>query len=221
MDFIDFEKIVKECFPFVTPVQTDRFRAMEAIYRDWNSKINVISRKDIDQIYCHHVLHSLALAAYMTRQAPELLVDFLNEGAEVLDLGTGGGFPGIPLAILFENSRFTLCDSIGKKITVATEAAKALGLQNVETVNARAESLGRNFDYVVSRAVTSLDNFLPWVKGKYRKGVLCLKGGDIAEEIGIAMGKFKMKPGSVRTWQITSAFPDGYFDGKYVVHIEK
>ncbi|MGN1212157.1 MAG: 16S rRNA (guanine(527)-N(7))-methyltransferase RsmG [Candidatus Cryptobacteroides sp.] len=220
MEFIDFEKIVKKEFPFVTSDMIEMYRAMEEIYREWNAKINVISRKDIDQIYCHHVLHSLAIASYMEAKGNGILDDFLD-GTEVLDLGTGGGFPGIPLAILFQNSHFTLCDSIGKKITVATEAAKALGLKNVNTVNARAESLGTTFDYIVSRAVTSLDNFLPWVKGKYRKGVLCLKGGDIAEEIGIAMGRFRMKAGTVHTWHIESSYDDSYFDGKYVVHIEK
>lgn len=209
MTFGEFIEIVKERFPELTERQQEQFRALDALYREWNAKINVISRKDIDQLYLHHVLHSLAVGAYMPLEG------------EVLDLGTGGGFPGIPLAILFPQVRFTLCDSIGKKVTVATAVARAIGLDNVQTVNCRAEELGQDYDWVVSRAVTSLDNFLPWVKGKYRKGVLYLKGGDIAEETATAMGRLKMPKGSIGTWDITQWLEDPYFAGKYVIHIRK
>ncbi|MDO5443342.1 MAG: 16S rRNA (guanine(527)-N(7))-methyltransferase RsmG, partial [Bacteroidia bacterium] len=163
MIFEDFKNIVKAEFPDVTETAMSQFEAMDALYRDWNSKINVISRKDMDGFYEHHVLHSLGIAAWWRRQG--IVSD--GAGLTVLDLGTGGGFPGIPLAVLFPKMQFTLCDSIGKKVKVATEVAAALGLQNVQTVNARAESLPGTFDFVVSRAVTSLDNFYPWVKGKF------------------------------------------------------
>ena len=168
MDFKEFSSIVEEKFPGTTPAQMEQFGALEALYNDWNSKINVISRKDMDGLYLHHVLHSLAIAAYMKAvRFPEDL------SGEILDLGTGGGFPGIPLAILYPEAHFTLCDSVGKKTIVASEVAKAIGLQNVTVVNARAESLGKRFDYVVSRAVTSLDIFYPWVKGQFSKRILC------------------------------------------------
>ncbi|MCQ2145072.1 MAG: 16S rRNA (guanine(527)-N(7))-methyltransferase RsmG [Bacteroidales bacterium] len=219
MEFKEFIDIARESFPFITEDQEKKFAQLEALYRDWNAKINVISRKDIDELYRHHVLHSLAIAAYLKGTGVELAPEGVP--AKILDLGTGGGFPGIPLAILFPEHEFTLCDSIGKKITVAGGVAQALGLGNVKTVNARAESLPETFDWVVSRAVTSLDNFMPWVKGKYTKGILYLKGGDIAEEIAVAMAKCKLPKGSVRTWPVNSWLRDEYFDQKFVIHIEK
>lgn len=228
MTFNEFKTIIEDRFPEVTPGQMEQFRKMEALYRDWNSKINVISRKDIDQLYRHHVLHSLGIAAYLKTQMPDVYEYMRGEGPysvapalKILDLGTGGGFPGIPLSVIFPNAEFTLCDSIGKKITVATEVAKGLELKNVRTVNARAESLPDTFDYIVSRAVTSLDNFMPWVKGRYREGILYLKGGDLTEEIATAMGKFKMRKGSVHIWPISSWTSDPYFEEKMVIYIEK
>lgn len=228
MTFNEFKTIIEDIFPEVTPGQMEQFRKMEALYRDWNSKINVISRKDIDQLYRHHVLHSLGIAAYLKTQMPDVYEYMRGEGPysvapalKILDLGTGGGFPGIPLSVIFPNAEFTLCDSIGKKITVATEVAKGLELKNVRTVNARAESLPDTFDYIVSRAVTSLDNFMPWVKGRYREGILYLKGGDLTEEIATAMGKFKMRKGSVHIWPISSWTSDPYFEEKMVIYIEK
>ena len=143
------------------------------------------------------------------------------EPLKILDLGTGGGFPGIPLAVIFPHAQFTLCDSIGKKIIVATEVAKGIGLTNVKTVNARAESLPETFDYIVSRAVTSLENFMPWVKGKYSEGILYLKGGDLAEEISTAMSRFKMRKGSIHIWPISSWTEDPFFETKQVIYIEK
>ncbi len=195
--------------------QKEQLRQAEALYREWNSRINVISRKDIDKLYLHHILHSLAIAYYAQTHLNE---DFA--GAKILDLGTGGGFPGIPLAILFPDAEFTLCDSVGKKTIVAGEVAKGLGLENVRVVNARAESLPETYDYIVSRAVTSLDNFMPWVKGKYSRGILYLKGGDLAEEITTAMAKNRMKKGSVHTWPISSVFKDEFFSEKLVIFIE-
>lgn len=228
MTFNEFKTIIEDRFPEVTQQQMEQFRKMEDLYRDWNSRINVISRKDIDQLYRHHVLHSLGIAAYLKHQMPHVYDHLRGEGPysaapslKVLDLGTGGGFPGIPLAVIFPHADFTLCDSIGKKITVATEVAKGIDLKNVRTVNARAESLPETFDYIVSRAVTSLDNFMPWVKGKYSNGILYLKGGDLTEEIATAMGKFKMKKGSVHIWPISSWTEDPYFEEKMVIFIEK
>lgn len=181
------------------------------LYKEWNEKINVISRKDIDNIYEHHFLHSLAIGEYHP----------FMPGETVLDVGTGGGFPGIPLAIKFPETRFTLCDSIGKKIKVAQAVADGIGLKNVTCVNARAESLEGTYDYVVSRAVTSLVNFYPWVKDKYDKGILYLKGGDVNEEISDLMAKFHLKKGSVHTWRVDSWLQDEYFAEKFVIHIEK
>lgn len=216
MDFKEFSTILKEKFPQVTEKQLEQYKALEGLYNDWNSKINVISRKDMDGLYLHHVLHSLAIAAYMkTVRFPEDL------SGEVLDLGTGGGFPGIPLAIMYPEVKFTLCDSVGKKTIVASEVSKAIGLENVTVVNARAESLGKTFDYVVSRAVTSLDNFYPWVKGKFSKRILYLKGGDVVEEIAVLMGKNRMKKGQVGTFKITDWLSDDYFEGKLVIDIAK
>lgn len=228
MTYEEFKKIIEEKFPEVDDRQMEQFRKMEDLYRDWNSKINVISRKDIDQLYRHHVLHSLCIAAYIRTFMPDVYERLRGDGPysiseplKILDLGTGGGFPGIPLAVMFPHAQFTLCDSIGKKITVATEVYKGLGLTNVKTVNARAETLPETFDYVVSRAVTSLDNFMPWVKGKYSEGILYLKGGDLAEEVSNAMAKFKMRKGSVSIWSISKWTDDPFFETKQVVLIEK
>lgn len=228
MTFNEFQDIIKGKFPEVTDFQMEQFRKMEGLYREWNAKINVVSRKDIDQLYRHHVLHSLGIAAYLKTQMPDVYDRMRGEGPyglavplKILDLGTGGGFPGVPLAVIFPNAHFTLCDSIGKKIIVATEVSKGLNLKNVTTVNARAESLPETFDYIVSRAVTALDNFLPWVKGKFSEGILYLKGGDLTEEIAGAMGKFKLRKGSVHVWPISSWTDDPFFETKMVVFIEK
>ena len=228
MTFNEFKTIILEKFPEVTAEQMDRFEKMDALYREWNAKINVVSRKDMNELYRHHVLHSLCIAAYLKTQMPDVYERLrgdgpysLSEPLKVLDLGTGGGFPGIPLAVMFPHAKFTLCDSIGKKIIVATEVSKGLGLENVTTVNARAESLPETFDYIVSRAVTSLDNFMPWVKGKYAEGILYLKGGDLAEEISTAMAKHKMRKGSVHQWSASSWTDDPFFETKQVIFIEK
>ena len=224
MTFTEFKAIIEDRFPEVTAEQMEQFRQMDVLYRDWNSKINVLSRKDIDELYRHHVLHSLSIAAYIKVEMPDVYERLRGEGPysiaepmKIMDLGTGGGFPGIPLAVIFPHAQFTLCDSIGKKIIVATEVAKGLGLKNVKAVNARAESLPETFDYIVSRAVTALDNFMPWVKGKYNEGILYLKGGDLTEEIA----KARLRKGSVHLWPISGWTSDPFFETKQVIFIEK
>ena len=202
----------------ITQQQEQRLRSLEGIYREWNAKINVISRKDIDNVYEHHVLHSMAIARYL-ETVPGLEESFAS--GDILDLGTGGGFPGIPLAILYPEAHFTLCDSVNKKTIVAEAVAKALELENVQVVNARAESLGRHFDFVVSRAVASLTDFYPWVKGRFNEGILYLKGGDVNEEIAQVMARHKIQRGKVHTWPVSSWIKDPYYEGKLVIHIEK
>lgn len=189
----------------------NRFDEAAELYRQWNDKINVISRKDIDNIYEHHILHSLAISEFFS----------FDPGETVLDVGTGGGFPGIPLAIKFPEVKFTLCDSIGKKIKVASAVAESLGLDNVTCVNARAEELDGVFDYVVSRAVTSLENFYPWVRDKYRKSILYLKGGDVSEEIAVLVRRFKLNPSLISVHRIDSVYDNEYFREKFVIQIEK
>ena len=190
---------------------------MESLYREWNSRINVISRKDIDNIHSHHILHSLAIKEYLRRFYPE----GVWEGASVLDLGTGGGFPGIPLAMNFPQTRFVLCDSVGKKITVASAVSEEMGLENVECVNARAESLGRTFDWVVSRAVTTLENFYPWVKGRFNRSILYLKGGDVEKEMRDLSRKYHIESSKMRAWSIKEWLDDDYFAEKFVIEIGK
>lgn len=197
-------------FPNLSEVQIAQFERLQELYEDWNSKINVISRKDMDQFYIHHVLHSLGIAKVMAFQP----------GTKVLDIGTGGGFPGIPLAILFPETHFHLVDSIGKKISVVKDVAKQLKLSNVEAQQARAEELVRKYDFVISRAVTQMINFYPWVKGKIKKedfnefqnGILYLKGGDVDEEME-ALDK------SYVVYHLEDYFKEEFFQTKKVVYM--
>lgn len=203
-------ELILSYFPNLSERQIEQFDRLKSLYEDWNSKINVISRKDMDQFYVHHVLHSLGIAKVMQFQP----------GTKVLDIGTGGGFPGIPLAILFPDTHFHLVDSIGKKITVVKEVAKALKLSNVEAQQARAETLIRKYDFVISRAVTRMINFYPWVKGKIKKedfnefpnGILYLKGGDVDEEME-ETGK------SYVTYHLSDYFKEDFFETKKVVYM--
>lgn len=184
--------LILKYFPDITETQQKQFAALEPLYKEWNEKINVISRKDTDSLYEKHILHSLGIAKVMG----------FADGTKVLDIGTGGGFPGIPLAILFPNVQFTLVDSIGKKITVVKGVAESLGLKNVTAHHMRAEQLKEKFHFVVSRAVTQMPVFLTWLRGKFEKeqfnpkhnGVLYLKGGDLAEELaGLKCEIFNLK----------------------------
>ena len=205
-------ELILKYFPGLTNLQKERFAALQGLYADWNSKINVISRKDMECFYEHHVLHSLAIAATCGNllEAP---------GQTILDVGTGGGFPGIPLAIFYPQHQFTLCDSIGKKIKVASAVAEALRLDNVTCVNARAEALPGSFDWVVSRAVTSMDKFLPWVRGKYSKGIICLKGGDVEAELEVCFQRRMLDAKKVSISDISLFFKEEWFETKKVLVI--
>ena len=198
---------IERYFPELTAQQRERFAALEPLYRDWNAKINVISRKDMDDFYEHHVLHSLSIAKAVSFPA----------GSTVLDLGTGGGFPGIPLAILFPEVRFTLCDSIGKKIKVAAAVSEALGLQNVTTVNARVESLPDRYDYIVSRAVAPLGELYGWVKGRFGRSLICLKGGEVEAEAEICIARHRLSPNRFTFCDITLWYKEPWFEGKKLV----
>jgi 16S rRNA (guanine527-N7)-methyltransferase len=202
------EEILKH-FPNLTDVQKDQFQQLDALYHDWNEKINVISRKDIDALYTKHILHSLGIAK----------IQSFEPGTYVLDVGTGGGFPGIPLAILFPETRFYLIDVIAKKIKVVQAVADALGLKNVKAEQIRAENVKGDFDFIVSRAVTNMPDFVSWVKTKIKKqhkhelknGILYLKGGDLTEEL-------KDFP-KATLYDLADFFEDEFFETKKVVHL--
>lgn len=202
------EEIIKQ-FPNLTDNQIVQFQKLESLYHDWNAKINVISRKDIDELYTKHVLHSLAIAK----------VQPFEPGTYILDVGTGGGFPGIPLAILFPETRFYLIDVIAKKIKVVQAVADGLGLKNVKAEQMRAENAKGDYDFIVSRAVTNMPDFYVWVKDKIKKqnkhalhnGILYLKGGDLTEEL-------KDFPKATE-YNIADFFSDPFFETKKVVHL--
>ena len=203
--------LILKYFPELTERQREQFASLLPLYEDWNAKINVISRKDMDNFYEHHVLHSLAIAK----------VQPFKSMSEILDVGTGGGFPGVPLAIMFPQANFHLIDSIGKKIKVVQDVAQQLELTNVRAEQIRAEQVGGEYDFVVSRAVASLPEFVKWVRGKVsdshyhklRNGILYLKGGDLEAELA----PFKKK---VRTWDIADFFEEEYFETKKVVYLK-
>ena len=202
--------LILKYFPNLTERQKEQFAALPELYADWNSKINVISRKDMDNFIEHHVLHSLAIAK---------VIQF-NPMAEIMDVGTGGGFPGIPLAIVFPGANFYLVDSIGKKIKVVKDVAEQLQLNNVTAEQIRAEQVQRDFDFIVSRAVTDFSQFVGWVKGKIsdihyhklRNGIIYLKGGDLTDEIA----PFRKK---VRLFDIADFFEEPYFETKKVIYL--
>lgn len=202
--------LVLKYFPDISDEQKGQFERLGALYEEWNAQINVISRKDTDNFYERHVLHSLAIAKVME----------FTDGSKVLDIGTGGGFPGVPLAILFPNCDFLLVDSIGKKIKVVNEVAKALKLKNVRAQHERAEKINEQFDFIVSRAVTAMPKFLSWTKGKFLKennnpfknGILYLKGGDLREEMATVKK-------AVQYFDLPDFYSEDFFETKKVVYV--
>ena len=219
--------IVFKYFPNLSDIQRQQIERLAPLYREWNAKINVISRKDEDNIYLHHILHSLAIAKYLNSFLPTLDSSMQEQNSiTVMDVGCGGGFPGIPLAILYPKTNFILADSIGKKIKVAQSIAESIGLKNVTALHCRAEEVNLKeytptgkVDLVVSRAVTSLVNFIPWVKGKYTKGIICLKGGDIQDEINLCTQRLKIAPSHFFYKDITDWFEEDYFQEKKVLYV--
>lgn len=203
-------QLIRHYFPGLSDFQVDQLAQLKSLYTEWNQKINVVSRKDIESLYLHHVLHSLAIAKVIK----------FADGTYVLDVGTGGGFPGIPLAILFPETQFTLIDSIGKKIKVVTEVSSALGLQNVEGRHVRVQDVKERFDFVVSRAVTALPDFMAMVKGRIRKeqinhlqnGVLYLKGGEVENELN-AINYHN------HVYYLSNFFKEPFFETKLLIHL--
>ncbi len=202
-------KIIYKYFPDLTESQKRQFELLQDLYKDWNMKINVVSRKDIDELYVRHVLHSLGIAKFQQ----------FNPGATVLDVGTGGGFPGIPLAILFPDTHFTLVDAIGKKIKVVQEVVEGLQIKNVTAIHSRVEDIEGQFDFIVSRAVAAMPTFVHWVKGKIKKnsdhsrknGILYLKGGDLEEEL--------KEYRTVQIYNLAEIFEEEFFETKKMVYL--
>lgn len=207
---MDSVELITHYFPNLTEDQINKFAQLRDLYEHWNAQINVISRKDLDNFYERHVLHSLAISKVME----------FTSGSKILDIGTGGGFPGIPLAIFFPECEFLLVDSIGKKIKVVNGVAESLGLTNVRAEHARAEKVNEQFDFIVSRAVTAMPAFLNWTKGKFLKannnplknGILYLKGGDLTEEMATVMK-------AVQYFNISDFYTEEFFETKKVVYV--
>jgi 16S rRNA (guanine527-N7)-methyltransferase len=201
--------LIQKYFPNLTAIQLKQFEALQGLYEDWNSKINVISRKDIEALYLRHVLHSLSIAKLIQFQA----------GSKILDIGTGGGFPGLPLAILFPDVTFHLVDSINKKLKVVNGVAESLGLENIYTTHSRAELIKGQYDFIVSRAVTTMPDFVGWVKNRVAKksvhpiknGILYLKGGDLTEELKIYS--------KATLYNLNAFFEEDFFETKKIVHL--
>ena len=206
---MDSIALIEKYFPDLSEQQREQFARLGEVYAEWNAKINVVSRKDMEHIYLHHILHSLAIAK----------VCHFADGAQVLDVGCGGGFPSVPLAIMFPNAQFTACDSIGKKIRVVEGVCEAVGIKNIRTVNGRVEQLKEQFDYIVSRAVTDMPTFVGWVRGMVRKGekgslpngILYLKGGDLTEELQASRCQWER-------YYISEFFEEEFYDTKQVVY---
>lgn len=202
-------ELILKYFPNLTALQIQQFKDLEVLYKDWNSKINVISRKDIDALYLKHVLHSLGIAK---------IIQF-TDNSSILDVGTGGGFPGVPLAILFPNCKFHLVDSINKKLKVINAVSETIGLRNVKTTHSRVEAIDETFDFIVSRAVTTMPEFTTWVKGKiakqqqnaFKNGILYLKGGDLTEELKAYR--------SVKAFLLSDYFSEAFFETKKVIYL--
>ncbi len=204
-------EILEKYFSEISEQQLKQFQALEALYFYWNQQINVISRKDTENFYERHVLHSLGIAKVIT----------FKKGTKILDVGTGGGFPGIPMAIMFPECDFTLIDSIGKKIKVVNEISQSLGLKNVKAIHGRADSINSQFDFIISRAVTNIPAFLPWTHKKFRKdstnslknGILYLKGENVTDELIDLKIDFKIFP-------LRSFFKEEFFETKVLLYIK-
>ena len=202
-------ELILKYFPNLTEDQISKFKKLESLYQDWNLKINVVSRKDIDELYLRHVLHSLGIAKVIT----------LNDGSKILDVGTGGGFPGIPLAIMFPNCSFHLVDSIAKKLKVVDGVVEGLGLTNVKTTHSRVEDIQETYDFIVSRAVAVMPTFVHWTKGKIAKkqnhelknGIIYLKGGDLTEEL--------QDYNTAVIYNLNEFFEEDFFETKKVVYL--
>ena len=202
-------ELILKYFPDLTETQITQFEALEGLYKDWNAKINVVSRKDIDELYLRHVLHSLAIAK---------VIQF-KDNSSILDVGTGGGFPGVPLAILFPNCKFHLVDSINKKLKVINAVCEAIELTNVKTTHSRVEAIDETYDFIISRAVTAMPEFTKWVKGKIAKrqqndiknGILYLKGGDLTEEL--------KQYTNVKAFILSDYFEEDFFETKKVIYL--
>lgn len=213
------EELINKYFPQTSAPEKERLLALQDLYQYWNERINVISRKDMDNFFVHHLLHSLAIAK---------IVSFPN-GSKILDIGTGGGFPGIPLAIMFPESQFLLCDSIGKKIRVVNEIIAATGIKNATGVQIRAEELPGKFDFAVTRAVAKLGELLPWVWEKtlegeiygIKRGIYALKGGDLSEEISAIPHKFLGKQVKPVVTEISKLYEEDYFKEKRVIFVAR
>ncbi|MCF1420208.1 16S rRNA (guanine(527)-N(7))-methyltransferase RsmG [Mangrovimonas futianensis] len=201
--------LILKYFPDLTEDQINKFRKLEELYQDWNLKINVVSRKDIDELYLRHVLHSLAIAKFIQ----------FKDDTRIMDVGTGGGFPGIPLAIMFPNCQFHLVDSIAKKLKVVNEVVEGLGLTNVKTTHTRVEEINETYDFIVSRAVAAMPTFVRWINGKVAKkslheiknGVIYLKGGDLADELE----NFS----TAQIFELNQYFDEDFFETKKIVHL--
>jgi len=202
-------KLIQQYFPNLDNNQIQRFERLESLYHDWNIKINVVSRKDIDELYLRHVLHSLSIAKVLK----------FSPGTKIMDVGTGGGFPGIPLAVLFPACEFHLVDSIAKKIKVVDEVVAGLELTNVKTTHTRVEDIDETYDFIVSRAVAAMPTFVHWIKGKISKkqrnelknGILYLKGGDLTEELSVYQ--------TATIYYLSDFFKEDFFETKKLVHL--
>ncbi len=202
-------QLIRTYFPDLSEIQIQQFEQLEELYKDWNLKINVVSRKDIDELYLRHVLHSLAITKVIS----------FKPGSQVMDVGTGGGFPGIPLAIMFPETNFHLVDSIAKKIKVVNEVVEGLGLTNVKTSHSRVEDVSGTYDFIVSRAVAAMPTFVYWVKDKVAKkqkhdlknGIIYLKGGDLAEELN----DFP----KATVYDLSDFYKEEFFETKKLVHL--
>jgi 16S rRNA (guanine527-N7)-methyltransferase len=214
---MDSYEIIEKYFPGLADVQLKRFEQLQSLYSYWNERINIVSRKDIEHLYTRHILHSLSIAKIFT----------FAPGADILDVGTGGGFPVVPLAIMFPETHFTAIDSIGKKIKALEDIVKTLKLTNIVAKQERAENINQKFDFVTGRAVTNLPDFVGWVKKNIKhsaihnvpNGIICLKGGDLTGEIQDTVKKYSLSPKQIVEYQISDFFEESFFETKKIVYV--